>query len=151
LPHLAIEISVRCLKSMLGQRVSDALLDRFVLSPQRHLVVLRVFFDFGTTSCCRLLYACFVGLVCCFHDCWTEKESSRDECRECPIHQKVAPSLQSAPVTFFARLCDSLETRAADRDVPDSRPINQYHSRRILEVLRYLLLDQGQHVLIGRL
>jgi|SRR6185312_11737854 hypothetical protein len=34
----------------------------------------------------------------------------------------TAPSLQSAPVTFFARLCDSLETQAADRDVLRFRP-----------------------------
>jgi hypothetical protein len=59
---------------VLSQSLCDALLDRFVLRPQRHLIILRVLFDFRTAGRGRLLYCCLVGLVFCFGECWSQKE-----------------------------------------------------------------------------
>jgi hypothetical protein len=55
---------------MLGQRVCDALLDRFVLRRQRHFIVLGVLFHFRLTGRGRLLYG-RPG------ECRTQKKSAR--------------------------------------------------------------------------
>jgi hypothetical protein len=74
------------LLSVLSQRLCDTLLDRSVLRQQRHLVVLRVFFDFRTTSRSRLLHGCFVGFLLSIGECWTLKNSGRDDHREYHTH-----------------------------------------------------------------
>jgi len=48
---------------MLGWRIRDALLDRLVLRPHQHFVLLGTAFNFGTTGCGRLLYGRFGRLV----------------------------------------------------------------------------------------
>jgi hypothetical protein len=55
-----------------SQSLCNALLDRFVLRPQRHFVVLRVLFHLCTAGRCRLLHCCLVGLVCCLSECLTQ-------------------------------------------------------------------------------
>jgi hypothetical protein len=72
---------------VLSQRLCDALLDRFVLRPQRHLITLRVLFDFRTAGRGHLLYCCLDGLVFCFGECWSQKKSARDDGSDCPIHK----------------------------------------------------------------
>jgi hypothetical protein len=62
---------------MLGQRVCDALLDRFVLRRQRHFIVLGVLFHFRLTGRGRLLYGCRVGFLLRIGECRTQKKSAR--------------------------------------------------------------------------
>ena len=56
--------------SVFGQSVRDAPLDRLVLRPQGHFIVLRVLFHLSTASRCRLLYGCLVGLVRRYRKGW---------------------------------------------------------------------------------
>jgi hypothetical protein len=72
---------------VLGQRVCDALLDRFVLRPQRHFIVLGVLFHFCTAGRSRLLHGRFVGVLLRIGECRTQKKSARDDRREYPRHQ----------------------------------------------------------------
>jgi hypothetical protein len=62
---------------VLGQRVCDALLDRFVLRPQRHFIVFGVLFHFCTAGRSRLLHGRFVGVLLRIGECRTQKKSAR--------------------------------------------------------------------------
>jgi hypothetical protein len=46
---------------MLGWRIRDALLDRLVLRPHQHFVLLGTVFNFGTTGCGRCFTAALAG------------------------------------------------------------------------------------------
>ena len=79
-------------------------LDRLVLRPQRHFVVLRVLFDFRTAGRGRLLHCCFVGLLCCLSECWTQRSphamtvASVLYIYHCPIAHKCPTSRHGSKV-----------------------------------------------------
>jgi len=112
LPEYSDDNSRKRQALVLSKRLVDAFFYRFVLRPQRHFVVLRVLFHLRTAGCRRLLHRCFVGLVRCFRECWSQKEAARDDGRECSRHECACPYLRfpSAPVTVFATLCDGHAT-----------------------------------------